>query len=66
MSFIKWTNERIAKMNYWDIQCIKLAVAGFVLMIAKLWEPLLHLEWYWYALIFVLAMIKPIITVFRK
>jgi len=29
-------------------------------MIAKLWKPLLSLDWYWYGLIFVLAVIKPI------
>jgi len=34
-------------------------------MLAKLWAPLLSLEWYWYALVFVLAGIKPTYDVFK-
>lgn len=59
MSFKNWTDSKIKKFSWEDIQLIKLSVAGFVLMIAKLWTPLLSLDWYWYALIFVLAAIKP-------
>jgi hypothetical protein len=66
MSLIKWTNAKIKKMNFWDIQFIKLSVAGFILMIAKIWEPLLSLDWYWYALIFILAAIKPLNTFLKK
>jgi len=46
-------------MNWVDMQFVKISVIGFTLMIAKLWNPLLGLNWYWYALIFVLAAIKP-------
>jgi len=52
-------DSKIKKLNWVDIQFIKLSVAGCILMIAKLWEPLLSLDWYWYAMIFVLAAIKP-------
>jgi len=52
-------DSKIKKLNWVDIQFIKLSVAGAILMIAKLWEPLLSLDWYWYATIFVLAAIKP-------
>jgi len=52
-------DSKIKKLNWIDIQFIKLSVAGCILMIAKLWEPLLSLDWYWYAIIFVLAAIKP-------
>lgn len=52
-------DSKIRKLNWVDIQFIKLSVAGCILMIAKLWEPLLSLDWYWYAIIFVLAAIKP-------
>ncbi len=52
-------DSKIKKLNWVDIQFIKLSVAGCILMIAKLWEPLLSLDWYWYAIIFVLAAIKP-------
>ena len=52
-------DTKIKKLNRVDIQLIKLSVAGCILMIAKLWEPLLSLDWYWYAIIFVVAAIKP-------
>lgn len=66
MSLIKWANPKIKKMNFWDIQLVKLSVAGFILMLARLWQPLISLEWYWYALIFVLAAIKPLINCLKK
>ncbi len=66
MSFGTWTDSRIKKCNWIDIQFLKLSIVGFVLMIAKLWKPLLSLDWYWYALIFVLAAIKPVSKVFGK
>jgi len=59
-------DSKIKKLNWIDIQFIKLSVAGCILMIAKLWEPLLSLDWYWYAIIFVLAAIKPVYKVLGK
>ncbi len=59
-------DSKIKKLNWLDIQFIKLSVAGCILMIAKLWEPLLSLDWYWYAIIFVLAAIKPAYKVLGK
>jgi len=59
-------DSKIKKLNWLDIQFIKLSVAGAILMIAKLWEPLLSLDWYWYAIIFVLAAIKPVYKVLGK
>ena len=61
-----WIDSKIKKCNWVDMQFVKLSVAGFVLMIAKLWKPLLSLEWYWYAIIFVLALIKPMCKAFGK
>ena len=59
MSFGALVNSKVKNLNWSDVQLIKLAVAGFVLMIAKLWQPVLSLDWYWYAVIGVLAAIKP-------
>jgi uncharacterized membrane protein len=62
MSLITFWDKKIKKLNWIDIGLIKLAVAGFILMLAKLWQPLLSLDWYWYGIIFLLAAIRP----FRK
>ena len=59
MGFITWADSKVKKLKWIDVKLIQLSVAGFVLMIAKLWEPLLSLDWYWYACIGVLTAIKP-------
>ncbi len=66
MSITSWADLQIKKFNWVDIQFIKIAVFGFTLLLAKLWSPLLSLDWYWYALILVLAMTKLFFKVFGK
>lgn len=66
MNLIKWSNSKIKKMGFWDIQFVKISSFAFILMIAKFWKSILILDWYWYALIMLLAAIKPLYTVFKK
>lgn len=66
MSFETWMGGNIKKLHWTDISLVKLSVAGFVLMLAKLWTPLLSLDWYWYAIMGVIATIKPLYKVFFK
>ena len=63
--YIKWANNKIkTELDIWNIKAIKLSVAAFTLLIAKLWTPILSLEWYWYAALGTLAMLKPLKKVF--
>ena len=64
--FVTWANKRIKLLNVWDIQLIKLSSMAFILVIAKLWDPLLSLAWYWYAVICILAALIPLNKVFKK
>ena len=64
MSFNEWANEKIQNMVWFDISLVKLSAAAFALMIAKLWAPLLSLEWYWYLVIGLVAALKPMYKVF--
>jgi len=66
MSFSTWVNSKVRKLNWTDYGLVKLSVVAFALMLAKLWEPLLSLDWYWYAAIFILAAILPMSKVFGK
>ena len=66
MGFMDWMDSKAKNLDGLDIGLIKLSVFFFTLMLAKLWAPLLSLEWYWYALVFVLAGIKPIYDVFKS
>ena len=49
-----------------DIRLVWLAGFALGLMIAKLWEPILYLDWYWYLVITLLASIKPVMTFWKQ
>ena len=53
-----WLNSQAKKLDWISIQLMKLSVFTFALMVAKLWKPILGLDWYWYSLIFILAAIE--------
>ncbi len=61
--FTEWADARVQKLSWIDMGLVKLSVFAFALMIAKLWEPILSLEWYWYAIIFIAAAIPPLIRI---
>lgn len=64
--FLTWIDSRVKRLDVWDMALIKIGVAGFVLTVAKLWQPLLSLYWYWYAAIFVVAAARPALKIFGK
>jgi hypothetical protein len=66
MGVIKNWNKKIKKLDWTDIALIKIGTVGFILTIAKLWTPLLSLNWYWYGIIFLLAATKPIYKIYLK
>lgn len=66
MGYFDWVDTKIKRFNWTDIRLIKLSVAGFVLMVAKVWKPLLSLDWSWYGIICVLAAIKPVSKLIQK
>jgi len=62
----EWMNENIKKCQWYDISLVKLSTAAFILMVAKLWAPILSLEWHWYLIIGVIAAIRPMMIMFGK
>ncbi len=66
MSFFTWADKEIKKYHWYDISLIKLSTAAFVLMIAKLWPPLLGLDWYWYLIIALVAALPPLSKMCNK
>ncbi len=62
----KWAKQKIRKLNACDIGLVKLSTAAFALMVAKLWTPILSLDWYWYLIIAIVLAIKPIYKVYIK
>jgi hypothetical protein len=66
MGFMNWANSKVKNLDWIDVQMIKLSAFSFALLLAKLWEPILSLEWYWYGTILVLAAIKPMYDISGK
>ncbi len=62
----KWLDKNVKKLKGSDVPLFKVSVAAFALMVAKLWAPLLGLEWYWYAVIGVVASIIPMKRLFGR
>ena len=50
--FLKKVNKMMKRMTWVDGIMLKTMVLAFTLMVAKLWSPILSLEWYWYGLVF--------------
>ena len=53
------------KAGWVDIALTKIAVFAGALLIAKLWNPILSLDWYWYFAVWILAAIKPLNAFFK-
>ncbi len=64
MSFTKWANSKCKKLNWIDIQCIKLSVFAIALALAKIWPEILGLDLYVYLVIAVLAALVPLKKIF--
>jgi len=61
-----YLNKVIKKYKWWHISLLKLCVLAFALMIAKLWNGILILEWYWYLVFGIVLMIPLLIKFFSK
>ena len=57
MDLIKWYESKFRLCNWFDMTMLKVCTFFFALLLAKLWLPLLSLDWYWYALVFVITAI---------
>jgi len=58
-------NIKTYKADLTDIAFTKMAVFAGALFIAKIWNGILGLDWYWYLLICILAAIKPMMNFFK-
>jgi hypothetical protein len=52
---MNWLDARVARMEWTDIALLKICVAAFTLMIAKLWPVVLTPHWAIFVFLFLLA-----------
>ena len=60
MGFMHLFNWHQKQFSLLDVALDETAMIAFALLIAKFWPVLTSLAWYWYAIIFVICIIKPI------
>ena len=65
MGFWKWADGKAKRMSALDMGLVKISVFFLALLLAKLYTPLLSLDWQWYAIVFALAGILPAYDVFK-
>lgn len=53
------------KADWLDVGCTKIAVFAATLLLAKFWQPILSLEWYWYLVIWLAAASRPFMTFYK-
>lgn len=53
------------RADWLDVGLTKIAVFGATLFLAKIWTPILGLEWYWYLILGIVASIRPFVTAIR-
>jgi hypothetical protein len=56
----------VKNFDMFDISLIKLSVAAAILLIAKYWTALTSFAWYWYVIVFILVIIRPLTHMFKK
>lgn len=59
MKFYKWVEKGYAKLHWYDFGMVKLSAFLFGLLIAKIYPPILNLDWYWYLIFVVVVAYKP-------
>ena len=60
MGIINLITNRKKKYTTVDVALDEIAMVSLALLIAKFWPAATSLEWYWYAIITVIALIMPI------
>lgn len=63
---IKWSDKQIKKLDTKDMALTKIAVMFFMLTVAKIWPAILTLDWYYYAIPWMLLAIRPISKFLKK
>ena len=49
-----------------DVASDEMAMFALAFLIAKYWTGVTSLAWYWYAIIFVIFLIKPVMAMFKN
>jgi len=70
MNMFDWLNNKVKKMKWYDISCVKLAVFFVTLMLITVWPAFNNLvmgfAWYWYLILAIIFTLHPLMKMFWK
>jgi hypothetical protein len=66
MGLIQLLNSGKKKFTLIEVISDEIAMFALALLIAKYWFAATSLTWYWYAIVFVVFVIKPLMATFKK
>ena len=66
MGIMALLNSGKKKFTVTDVAFDEIAMIALAFLIAKYWIAVTSLAWYWYVIIFVVFVIKPIMAMFKK
>jgi hypothetical protein len=66
MGLMQLINGGKKKFTVIDVASDEIAMFALAFLIAKYWIGVTSLGWYWYAIIFVVFVIKPLMAMFKK
>jgi hypothetical protein len=55
MKLFEKMENKVRKLSMLDLSVGKTCVIAITLLVAKLWSPILSLQWYWYAIVAILT-----------
>lgn len=55
-------NYKKKKFTLLDVASDEMAMLAFAFLIAKFWTGVTSLAWYWYVILFVIFLIKPLMA----
>ena len=66
MGLIQLLNSGKKKFTLIDVISDEVAMFALALLIAKYWFAATSFAWYWYVIVFVVFVIKPLMAMFKK
>jgi hypothetical protein len=62
MGIMNLLNYKKKKFTLLDVASDEMAMLAFAFLIAKFWVGVTSLAWYWYVILFVIFLIKPLMA----
>jgi len=66
MGLMNLFNYKKKRFTLVDVASDEMAMLAFAFLIAKYWVGVTSLAWYWYVIVFVVFIIKPIMAMVKK